>query len=99
MDQKILAIGIFLLISNLTAFVMMYLDKARSKEVGAERIPEGLMFFSAAAFGSVGVLGGMFVFRHKTAKWYFTFGVPLLILQNVATLFLTYDFLLNKFDF
>ncbi|EKD58564.1 MAG: hypothetical protein ACD_56C00097G0009 [uncultured bacterium] len=95
-DNQIFSVaGALLLIINLSAFVVMYLDKSRARESGAERIPEGLMFFSAAAFGGVGVLGGMIVFRHKTAKWYFYFGIPLLILQNMATLFLAYGFLFN----
>lgn len=95
MNKQFLAAEIFLLIVNGAAFFLMYLDKVRSRKVGAERVPEGLMFFSAAAFGSMGVFGGMLAFRHKTAKWYFSFGIPLLILQNSATLYLAYDFLVK----
>ena len=90
-NKQLLAVGIFLLTINLVAFFVMYLDKVRSRKKGAERIPEGLMFFSAAAFGSIGVFLGMFVFHHKTAKWYFLVGIPLLIAQNSATLFFVYN--------
>jgi uncharacterized membrane protein YsdA (DUF1294 family) len=30
----------------------------------------------------------MLSFRHKTKKWYFQIAIPLLILQNLATLYL-----------
>lgn len=89
-NNKTFAVLIFLLMVNSASFLVMYLDKRRSKKVGAERIPEGLMFFTAAAFGSLGVLGGMMMFRHKTAKWYFALGVPLLMVQNSATLYVTF---------
>jgi len=52
------------------------------------RIPEGVMFFMATIFGSIGIYAGMFVFRHKTRKWYFVIGIPLLLIQNLATLYI-----------
>ncbi|MFZ1654291.1 MAG: DUF1294 domain-containing protein [Candidatus Moraniibacteriota bacterium] len=80
-----LLLAVFLAI-NVAAFLIMGWDKQRSRQSGAERIPEGLLFFIAITFGSVGVLVGMFVFRHKTQTWYFLLGVPLTIIQNIATL-------------
>jgi uncharacterized membrane protein YsdA (DUF1294 family) len=82
-------ITLFLLI-NITAFLIMLYDKMKSRKVGATRISEGILFFMAAALGSIGVYLGMFVFRHKTRKWYFLIGIPLLILQNTAFLYLAY---------
>ena len=79
--------SIFLLI-NCIAFAMMFMDKHKSQQRGVERISEGMLFFMATVFGSVGVYAGMFVFRHKTQKWYFILGIPLLILQNIALLYL-----------
>lgn len=81
----------FFAVVNLTAFIIMLSDKGRSREGGAERISEGLLFFLAAAFGSFGVYAGMFAFRHKTRKWYFLIGIPLLMLENVATLYVAYS--------
>ncbi len=90
MDNKLLySIGFFLTV-NLIAFLIMLLDKNKSKKAGAERISEGLLFFMATAFGSLGVYAGMFAFRHKTKKWYFVIGIPMLIIQNVALLYLIY---------
>ena len=44
----------------------------------------------AAMFGSIGVYAGMFAFRHKTRKWYFVIGIPALILEQAALLYLIY---------
>ncbi|HCU70361.1 MAG TPA: DUF1294 domain-containing protein [Candidatus Moranbacteria bacterium] len=84
--------GIFFLAANVIAFFVMLWDKARSRKKNAERISEGMLFFMATAFGSVGVFAGMFVFHHKTRKWYFILGIPLLIAQNMAFLYAIYSF-------
>ncbi len=81
---------LFFLAINLLAFLIMLLDKNKSKKNGAERISEGMLFFLATVFGSVGVLAGMFVFRHKTQKWYFLIGIPMLILENISLLYFVY---------
>lgn len=85
-------LALFALI-NLLAFLIMLNDKIKSVSPGTERVSEGLLFFLAAAFGSLGVYLGMFVFRHKTHKWYFLVGIPLLIIQNWATVYLLYLYL------
>lgn len=91
-DIRFFILAIFLLL-NAFAFLVMLTDKNRSRKGSVERISEGMLFFLAAAFGSVGVLVGMFVIRHKTRKWYFVIGIPLLMLQNLAFLYLAYRFL------
>ena len=87
MDKALASVLIFFLAVNVLAFLIMFLDKRKSKKASAERISEGMLFFIATAFGSVGVYAGMFVFHHKTQKWYFLLGIPLLILQNAALLY------------
>ncbi len=77
-----------ILFMNVASFLLMLMDKTSSVRPEAGRIPEGMLFFLAAAFGSVGVLAGMFAFRHKTRKWYFLVGIPLLMLENLAFLYL-----------
>lgn len=88
-EQIIFGILIFL---NIFAFIVMAIDKARSRRSNDRRISEGMMFFLSAAFASFGVYAGMFAFRHKTKKWYFLCGIPLLMLENIATAYflLTY---------
>lgn len=74
---------------NLASFVVMLNDKRKSMRTdNPERIPEGVLLFLAAAFCSIGIYAGMYLLRHKTRKWYFVIGVPLLIMQNFATVYL-----------
>lgn len=90
MDPILQAIVAFFVFMNLLAVLIMYIDKVKSRKEGAERVSEGLLFFLATLFGSVGVFFGMFTFRHKTRKWYFLIGIPLLFLQNMALLYVIY---------
>ncbi len=80
---------------NIITFLVMANDKRKSTRGGnTERIPEGLIFFLATIAGAAGVYAGMLIFRHKTRKWYFQLGIPLLILQNLATLYVIRGMLL-----
>lgn len=92
MDKQLLNVAGFFLVVNVIAFFIMLIDKNKSRKNGAERISEGMMFFIATAFGSIGVLAGMFAFHHKTRKWYFLVGIPLLVIQNSALLWLGYQY-------
>jgi len=91
-----LYLSVAFLLINLTAFFIMLADKLKSASPDAKRISEGKMFFLAAAGGSVGVYLGMFACRHKTRKWYFLVGIPLLMLQHAAVVYLLY-LLANRF--
>jgi len=89
--QALLAL---LAIVNLVAFVVMARDKRRSRRnSGQHRAREGVLFFLAACFGSIGVYLGMLLLRHKTKKWYFQIGIPLMMIQNIATVYLAQDML------
>ena len=90
MENQYLYFLIFFASVNFIAFLIMLADKVKSRKYGSERISEGILFFMATVFGSIGVYAGMFAFRHKTKKLYFVFGIPLLILQNCALLYLLY---------
>lgn len=79
---------------NIIAFFIVANDKHKSMRGGnPERTPEGILFFLAGAFGAAGVYLAMLTFRHKTRKWYFQLGIPLLILQNLATVYTLKEFL------
>lgn len=93
-SQSFYLLIIFFLV-NLGAFLIMLADKIKSANPDSERISEGLMFFLAAVGGSLGVYAGMFAFRHKTRKWYFLIGIPLLMIQNASLIYLIYLFLMN----
>jgi len=87
MDFKTVILLLFVLIMNLIAFFIMLIDKNRAG-TKKERISEGQIFFWAAFMGSMGVYLGMLILHHKTRKWYFYLGIPLLIIQNLAVLIL-----------
>lgn len=80
-------------ILNMGSFLIMLWDKVRSRKIGVKRISEGMLFFLATMFGSVGVYVGMWVFRHKTRKWYFIIGIPMLMAQNGVCLYALYRYL------
>ena len=86
----LLSLATIFIAINLLAFFIMLADKVRAARENTERISEGMMFFLAAAFGSIGIYAGMFAFRHKTRKLHFLLGLPLLIIENLATLYLAY---------
>lgn len=78
----------YIIIVNLTGFFIMGIDKRRAIK-GKWRIRERTLFLIALAFGSVGILVGMYVFRHKTKHLIFTIGIPvILVLQMLLTVFL-----------
>lgn len=81
-------IYIYMLIINLTGFFIMFIDKSRA--VHKEwRIPEKTLIGISVMGGSIGMLLGMNVFRHKTKHLKFTIGVPLiLIMQIIAAIYL-----------
>jgi uncharacterized membrane protein YsdA (DUF1294 family) len=88
-----LEILIPLAIINLGAFLVMLIDKIKSADSDRRRISEGMMFFLATVGGSFGIYAGMFACRHKTQKWYFLLGIPLLMAQNLAAAYLIYQLL------
>ena len=79
---------IYLVFIYLCGFFIMIIDKSRA--VHKEwRIPEKTLIGISVIGGSIGMLLGMNVFRHKTKHLKFTIGVPLiLIMQIIAAIYL-----------
>ena len=78
-----LAAGAYLLLVNLAAFFTFGADKRRARRA-ARRVPERTLFLLALLGGSLGALCGMRVFHHKTRHWYFRFGIPAILLAQLA---------------
>ena len=68
---------------NLVTFTVYGVDKAKARR-GVWRVPEKTLFLLPLLGGSVGALLGMLVFRHKTKHWYFVWGIPLILLAQIA---------------
>ena len=68
---------------NLIGFAMMGIDKHKAVKK-LWRIPEYTFFVVALIGGSIGTIVGMRAFRHKTRHWYFVYGLPAILVLQVA---------------
>ena len=73
----------WLLLWSLVAFIAMGADKRKTQK-GKWRVPEATLFLFALLGGGLGATLGMHLFRHKTKHWYFRWGLPLILLVQVA---------------
>ena len=84
MPQDLLKYVLYYLAAiNLVTFLVYGIDKLRAKR-GAWRIPEKTLFLLPILGGSVGAIAGMKVFHHKTKHWYFKYGLPLILILQIA---------------
>ena len=58
-------------------------DKWKARH-GRWRIPEATLLLVALCGGSVGALMGMYLFRHKTRKPRFRYGIPAILALQLA---------------
>ena len=82
MNNLILKILLYLLVVNVITFLMMGFDKHEAKK-GNWRVSEKTLFTLVVLGGSIGGILGMFTFRHKTKKWYFRFGFPIILILQI----------------
>ena len=82
-----LAVIIYLVIINAAGFVFMFIDKKKAKR-RRRRIPEAVLMTISAIGGGVGTLAGMEIFRHKTNHASFYIGIPVMIVIQLALVFL-----------
>ncbi len=76
-------VGIYLLVINLIGFFTMGIDKYKAQN-DKWRIPEKTLFLITFLFGGFGTIAGMKVFHHKTQKWYFKLGFPMILISEIA---------------
>ena len=62
---------IYILIINVITFFMMWFDKHEAN------------FLLVLLGGGIGGIAGMYVFRHKTRKWYFKIGFPAILIMQI----------------
>ena len=68
---------------NILTFFIYGIDK-RKAEKGSWRISEATLLMLAAIGGSIGALFGMRVWHHKTLHKKFQYGVPLILVMQIA---------------
>ena len=74
---------VWLAVINLLTFIVYGADKRRARR-DKWRVPEKTLFLLPLLGGSIGALLGMRVFHHKTKHWYFVWGIPAILLAQIA---------------
>ena len=75
-------ITIYIATINIIGFLAMFIDKQKAK-YGYWRIPEKTLFILTFLGGGIGTIAGMYLFRHKTKKAYFTIGFPAILIIEI----------------
>ena len=73
----------YLLAINIASFFLYGIDKYKAKK-GRWRISEAILLLMAVIGGSIGAWAGMRLWHHKTMHKKFKYGIPLIIIMQVA---------------
>ena len=73
----------YLLAVNIVTFLLYGIDKYKAKK-GKWRISEATLLTMAAIGGSIGAWAGMRLWHHKTMHKKFKYGIPVIIIFQVA---------------
>lgn len=76
----------YIIIINLYAIYIMYIDKKNAKSK-KWRVPEAKLFVIAILLGSPGILIGMQIFRHKTKHLKFIYGIPAILIVQIYLIY------------
>ena len=79
-----------LIVLNIVTFLVYGIDKWKAKQ-GSWRISEASLLILAVIGGSIGALFGMKVWHHKTMHKKFKYGLPLILLAQIALIYLILD--------
>lgn len=82
-ESIILYLIIYLVIINVMTFIVYGVDKRKAKQ-SKWRIRESTLLGLAAIGGSIGALLAMKILRHKTLHNQFKYGVPLILVAQIA---------------
>ena len=82
---------VYLLVVNAVSFIAYGIDKWKARH-SRWRTPEAVLLMLAVIGGSIGAYLGMQLWHHKTQHNKFRFGIPIiLIVQIAAALLLLHD--------
>jgi uncharacterized membrane protein YsdA (DUF1294 family) len=88
-----LYITAFLLAVNVMAFFMYGIDKWKAKK-DKWRTSEATLLWIAVIGGSIGAWLGMKVWHHKTMHKKFRYGLPLIIIVQIALIIFAYEYIM-----
>lgn len=77
---------LYVALISIITFAVFGIDKLKAVK-DKWRIPEKVLFLLSVIGGSVGALLGMYTFRHKTKKPAFKFGIPAILIVQIALLY------------
>ena len=86
-------LGLYVVIISLITFIIFGVDKKRARR-HEWRISEKTLFALAIIGGSLGAIIGMIAFHHKTKKWYFKLGMPLIVAVQAFGIWALFRFVL-----
>ncbi|MBR3478180.1 MAG: DUF1294 domain-containing protein [Bacteroidaceae bacterium] len=78
---------IYFILINVVTFFLFGIDKWKAKK-GRWRISEATLLIFAVIGGSIGAWLGMKTWHHKTMHKKFKYGIPLILLVQIALLYL-----------
>lgn len=79
-------VAFFLAFINIIGFILVGIDKYKAR-YKLWRIPERTFFALTLIGGFPGVYTALFIFRHKTRRWYFVFGMPLIFILQLLLIY------------
>lgn len=85
--MKLGPLSIYLIIINILTFILYAIDKLKAIK-SRWRISELMLLGFSFIGGALGALIAMKIFRHKTKKTKFTFGVPIMLIVQIFLLVL-----------
>ena len=88
---------LYIVVINAAGLLAMGVDKRRSKSRRKWRISEAAMFTIAFFGGTIGCIGGMYLFHHKTNKPAFQYGMPAILGFQLFLILITWLFLPFRF--
>lgn len=76
---------LYIIAVNVVTFVMYGIDKHKARK-GKWRISEATLIMMAVIGGSAGAWSGMKVWHHKTKHKKFKYGIPVILLLQIAAI-------------
>ena len=94
MDVLYKAALAYLAAINLVTFFVYGIDKRKARK-GQWRVPEKTLFLLPLLGGSLGGILGMKAFHHKTKHWYFRWGLPAILVLQLAAAFAVWSYFIR----